>query len=152
MQTSSVMRWHVTACRWSFAESTHSRHDNEDAHEQMECGSTASVQPRHMTHECARRNSASEKCRTRSLGFDLRPADCNLIAINASGARARGASRYYTSQHIGANKRSLYEMPKAHFLRRKCSLYEMLKAHFLRRKCSLCEVPTAKRGEQVLAL
>ena len=30
MQTSSVMRWHVTACRWSFAESTHSRHDNED--------------------------------------------------------------------------------------------------------------------------
>ena len=54
--------------------------------------------------------------------------------------------------HNGANKRSLYEMPKAHFLRRKCSLYEMLKAHFLRRKCSLCEVPTAKRGEQVLAL
>ena len=66
MQTSSVMRWHVTACRWSFAESTHSRHDNEDR-----------ARADGVRIDCERATAAHdsrvrEEKLWRSLGFDLR--------------------------------------------------------------------------------
>ena len=142
MQTSSVMRWYTTACRWSCVESTHSRHDNEDRARadgvRIDCERATAAHDSRVREENLRQRALPR----RSLGFDLRPADCNLIAINASGARARCASRYYTSgrtsarftkcrkhissdasarfakcrQQSGANKCSLYKMPTAQIL------------------------------------
>ena len=72
MQTSSVMRWHATACRWSFAESTHSRHDNEDRARadgvRIDCERATAAHDSRVREENLRQRALPR----RSLGFDLR--------------------------------------------------------------------------------
>ena len=134
MQTSSVMRWHATACRWSFAESTHSRHDNEDRARadgvRIDCERATAAHDSRVREENLRQRALPR----RSLGFDLRTHRLQFDRNQCLGGKS---SVCISVLHIGANKRSLYETARhsiCEFLRRRLPRHD----HFVRQHLLGC--------------
>ena len=118
MQTSSVMRWHATACRWSFAESTHSRHDNEDRARadgvRIDCERATAAHDSPVREE---KSSASAICAPHRLQFDRNQCLGDKISVCITEKSASQCYATVQSARFMNSKKSKRRKKK-----QKCSL------------------------------